>query len=80
MKTPFRLIGDQISHDSVSCLEQLLEMAKRGELIGVALVAMMKRRQFITHAAGEAHRNPTFTRGMLRALDDDLGKQVLEQG
>lgn len=76
MKAPFKLVDDEISHDTVHCLEQLLELAKKGDLIGVALVAMLKRRNYITHATGETYRNPTFTRGMLRVLDDNLGRQI----
>lgn len=76
MRAPFKLIEDDISHDTVQCLERLLVMAKNGELIGVALVAMLKRRDYFTHATGETYRNPTFTRGMLRVLDDDLGKRI----
>ncbi len=76
MKAPFRLVEDDISHDTVNCLRQLLAMAESGELIGVALVAMMKRRNYLTHSAGETHRNPTFTRGMLRVLDDNLARQI----
>lgn len=76
MRPPFKLVDDDISLDTIQCLERLLEMAKRGELIGVALVAMLKRRDYFTHATGETYRNPTFTRGMLRVLDDDLGKRI----
>lgn len=76
MRAPFKLVDDDISSDTVQCLETLLEMAKSGELIGVALVAMLKRRDYFTHATGEARRNPTFTRGMLRVLDDDMGRRI----
>jgi hypothetical protein len=74
MKAPFRLIREEISHDTVECLDQLREMAQRGELIGIAFVAMRKGRNFLAHATGETYRNPTFTRGMLRDLDDSLGR------
>lgn len=76
MKAPFILVPDEISNDTVKSLEQLLEHAKRGEVIGVAFAAMLKRRGFIVNSSGEAHRNPTFSRGMLRALDDKLGDRI----
>jgi hypothetical protein len=37
---------------------------------------MMKRRSYVVNTAGEAHRNPTFARGMVAALDDELGKRM----
>lgn len=76
MKPPFRLVLDAHSHDTVELLEQVLAEARRGQIIGVALVAMRKRREFIGDAAGEAYRNPTFARGMLAALDDRLADMV----
>jgi hypothetical protein len=76
MKAPFYLVPDLVSHDTVEALELLLSEARRGEVIGIAYVAMLKRRAFIVNSAGEAHRNPTFTRGMIRALDDQLGQRI----
>lgn len=76
MKTPFILVPDTISNDTVESLEQLLEHARRGEVIGLAFAAMLKRRGYIVNSSGEAFRNPTFSRGMLRALDDKLGQRI----
>ncbi len=76
MKPPFRLVPDTISGDTVEALEQLLAAARKGQVIGLAYVVMYKRRQFIANAAGEAKRNPVFTRGMLACLDDALGRQA----
>lgn len=73
VRTPFRLVGDTISPDLIEALEHLLDEAKSGRLIGFAYAAMYKGRTYIVDTAGEARRNPTFTRGMLRALDDRLG-------
>lgn len=78
-RPPFSLIPDTISTDTVECLDELLRMARSGEVIGVAYVAMLKRRKYIANAAGEAHRNPTFTRGMIQVLDDELGRRVREK-
>lgn len=76
MKAPFILVPDSLPNDTIACLEQLLEHARRGEVIGLAFAAMLKKRGFIVNSSGEAHRNPTFSRGMLRALDDKLGQRV----
>jgi hypothetical protein len=76
MKPPFVLIPDAVSPDTVECLETLLKHAQAGEVIGLGFVAMLKRRGYIANTAGEAYRNPTFTRGMLLALDDKLSRRI----
>jgi hypothetical protein len=76
MKGPFYLVPDSVSNDTVECLEQLLKHARSGEVIGLAFAAMLKQRTFIVNSAGEAHRNPTFSRGMLAALDDQLSQRI----
>lgn len=73
---PFSLAQRHLSHDTIEALEQLLDEAKRGRVIGLAYVAMYKRREYVTDAAGEAYRNPTFSRGMVAALDDHLRELV----
>lgn len=72
MKRPFSLVTRTISHDTVEALGTLHEQAKRGELIGIAFAAMYSEGGYAVNAAGEAHRSPTFARGMIRALDDEL--------
>ena len=76
MKPPFRLIPDNLSTDSIECLEQLLHYARKGEVIGIAFAVMLKRRGYVVNTAGEAHRNPTFARGMVAALDDELSNHT----
>lgn len=76
MKRVFHLVQDGLSSDTVKALELMLEEARTGDLIGIAYVAMYRRREYTASATGEARRNPTFTRGMLAALDDVLGEMV----
>lgn len=76
MKGPFVLVADTLSNDTIECLEQLLQHAKSGEVIGIAYTCMLKKRGYIVNSAGEAFRNPTFARGMIRALDDQLAGRV----
>jgi hypothetical protein len=76
MKPPFRLVPDALSTDTEQALAQLLDLARRGELIGVAFAGMLKQRRFFVNTAGEAHRNPTFARGMVAALDDELSTRM----
>jgi hypothetical protein len=65
-----------VDDDTVEALEQLLDLARKGELIGVAFVGMLKRRKYFVDTAGEADRNPTFARGAVRALDDELAQSA----
>ena len=72
MIRPYTLIPDAVSHETIEALQQLLEQAKQGELVGLAFVALMKRRRYIVNTAGECRNDPTLTRGMVMALDDEL--------
>ena len=71
-----RLVREPVSHSTVQCLRQLLEAAERGEIVGLAFGAVLKGKRYMVNTAGEAYRNPTFTRGMICALDDDLRDQI----
>lgn len=79
MKRPFVLLPDVVSTDTVECLQLLLRRAKAGEVIGLAFAAMLKQRAFIVNTTGEAHASPTFARGMVAALDDQLSESVRER-
>jgi hypothetical protein len=70
------MVPDSVSTDTVECLALLLRRARAGEIIGLAFCAMLKQRSFIVNTAGEAHRSPVFARGMVAALDDELGKRM----
>lgn len=78
MERPFGLVQETISHDTVEALRKLLRAAERGDVIGVAFAVMYKGRDYVVNTAGEAHRSPTFTRGMVKALDDHLMQLVHE--
>lgn len=69
---PYTLVRDHISHDTVECLEQLLEAARSGHVVGLAFAAMMKRKRYMVNVAGEAFRDPTFTRGAIASIEDEL--------
>lgn len=76
MRPPFILIPDQVSHDTLTALKQLMDGVKRGEVIGLAYAAALKRRAYIVNTTGECHRNPTWSRGIICALDDQLSGRV----
>jgi hypothetical protein len=76
MRTPYVLVPDTVSSDTVKCLETLLRHAREGEIIGIAYACMLRRRGYIANSAGEARRSPTFARGMVAALDDQLAQRI----
>jgi len=80
MKRPFSFIGEQPSVDTVQVLSELLDQAKSGELIGVALVGLLKRRQFGTATTGEASRSLAFAIGTVRVLEQTLMTRLLDEG
>lgn len=51
---------------------ELLAAAIQGQIIGLGLVVMLKRRRFMVDVCGEAERDPVFTRGALLDLDECL--------
>ncbi|MCD6674881.1 MAG: hypothetical protein LT106_18765 [Burkholderiaceae bacterium] len=75
-RRPFRLVPAEVSHETVEALGQLLDQARRGEIIGIAYAVMCKGRDYFVDAAGEAHRSPTFARGMVSELNDALGRRA----
>lgn len=72
----YTLVRDTVSNDTVEALEQLLEAARAGLIIGLAFGAMLKRKRYLVNCAGEACRDPTTARGMVCALDDELAVLV----
>ncbi len=74
--SPFVLVPDHISFDVVECTRELHEMAKSGELLGLAFSGQLRRRGYIVDAAGESHRNPTFAIGMCWALIQKLSLRL----
>ena len=76
-----RLVAaDAVSRDTVQCLRDLLARAERGEVVGLAYAAMQRGRRYTVHACGEADRNPTFARGMVDALQDEMRGRVWGDG
>jgi hypothetical protein len=71
-----QLIKDTVSRDTVEALEQLLDAAKNGEIAGMAFAVALKSKRFVTNTTGACYRDPTLSRGMIAALDDELSGLV----
>jgi len=67
-----RLVVNEPCAQTINALEQLLDFARRGEVRGVAFAAAFRGMHYVTDVAGTCAQHPTWTRGALRALDDDL--------
>ena len=68
----YKLIEDHISQDTVEAFDQIANAARAGDVIGGGFVLLLKRRRYLVNLCGEAARDPTFTRGALLSLDDQL--------
>lgn len=76
---PLRLVADSAGtpdRETIDCLLQLLFAAQRGEVTGLAYVAMHEGRRYTIHTSGQARRNPTFTIGTLSVLASDLADRI----
>lgn len=69
----------QPDRDTIDCLRMLLREARVGKVTGLAFCAMLPDRGYMVDTTGEVALNPTFSRGMVRALDDKLAKLVHER-
>lgn len=68
LRPPFKFAEEQISHDTVQALRELLGKAEKGEVIGVAYSVMNRKRSYNVCTAGELHRNPTYAMGTVLVL------------
>jgi hypothetical protein len=66
--------------DTVEALRQLLVMARKGEITGLAFVAQKTNQTFIVETVGECRARPVYTRGMIRYLDDALARRTNRGG
>lgn len=73
---PLRLVKDNISRDTIEVLENLLVGARQGEVTGIAFAATLKHERFLTDVAGHCYTNPTYARGIVAFLSDELADHV----
>ncbi|VTU37106.1 hypothetical protein [Variovorax sp. PBL-E5] len=69
---PYKLVHDYISRDVIEACAVLYEGAKSGDVKGIAFAAMLRHNRYITNVAGLAFRNPTFARGCVMTLGDEI--------
>jgi hypothetical protein len=71
-KPPYLVLGEQLSQDTIECLEQLLAEAKAGRVIGLAFVALRPHLQYYRHSCGKVWKYRPLVRGLAMDLVDDL--------
>ena len=71
---PIHLRHIEVSKDVVEVLELLLENARLGNVTGIEFTCTMRKSRYITNILGRCQTNPTFTRGMVAHLDDELAQ------
>lgn len=76
MSNIYHLRPDSLPTDVQECLAILHAQARRGVVSGIAFVAYVEGYGYIANAAGKAYDDPTYTRGMLGALDDKLALRM----
>ena len=62
--------------ETIEALKQLLVLARKGEVSGLAFVAQKTNQSFIVEAVGECRARPVYARGMVRYLDDALARRT----
>ena len=66
----------KVNAETVQALEALLKDAKEGRLIGFSAVMMWRPTRTTARIVGAAWDHPTYCRGMLRNLDDQLAAVI----
>jgi hypothetical protein len=71
-----RVIANAPCAETVAMAREFLDFALCGEVVGVAIVGMVRNGDFYVDTFGQARRDPIRARGMLRSLDEHLGRLV----
>jgi hypothetical protein len=71
-----QLVRDQVSRDVVDTAQQLLEAAQSGQIVGIVFGVALRGRKYFVNVSGSFSRDPTFARGVVAALDDELMSMV----
>lgn len=69
---PIHLVPTPIPNDMLAAAEDIMDGVKAGEIIGLGVVVVLRRRRIFADAFGEVARDPLSARGWIRSLDDCL--------
>jgi hypothetical protein len=68
------------SMDTLQCARRLVVSAQDGEVVGAVIGFLYRRQRYSVAVCGVAHENPTWARGVVQAIDDELADLVHERG
>jgi hypothetical protein len=66
------LVTPLADQDTVDALADLLDKAKRGEVVGVAYVALYRGCEFSADITGSVRQNPLLSRGIASTLWEQI--------
>lgn len=64
--------------ETIEALEQLIDGARRGHYIGIAFAVTTSKREYMVDTIGDFRSNPTYARGAVAVLDDELRELIRE--
>lgn len=67
-----QLLRDSISRDNVEAAKIIMEAAATGDIVGTVFALQLRGRRYVVNITGQCVRDPTFARGMVGAIDDEL--------
>lgn len=76
MNTSPKLVRDHISHELAEAFDQLAELVRDGTVVGAVFGVALRGKKYHVNVAGTLARDPTFARGVVAALDDELMAMV----
>lgn len=71
-----QLLHDSISRDLGEAATVIKRLADSGDAIGLFFGIRFRGGRYVVNVAGRCATDPTFTRGMLGALDDELRRMI----
>ena len=75
-----QLIRETVSGDTLQCAEALAEGVKDGQIVGAVIGFLYRRKKYSVAICGDAYHDPTFARGVIGALEDELRELIHERG
>ena len=64
--------------ETIEALERLLDGARRGQFVGIAYAVTTAKHEYMVDTIGAFRSDPTYARGAIAALDDELRELVHE--
>lgn len=75
-----QLLREVVSSDTVDCAKALIDGSESGQVVGAVIGFLYRRRRYSVAICGEAYADPTWARGVIAAIEDELRQMVHERG